>query len=111
MKFNFPMIIGIILVILIVLLFLNGTSNNANGTYTSLEIRKLPNGNVLQRIVNESDGIWTREVKLLDNNGIVINTKSKDIDPSTCEKIKAGIFVRGLWSNDGALGCLSSSSS
>ena len=102
------MIIGIILVILIVILFVNGSSNN--GTYTSLEMRKLPDGNILQRIVNESNGIWTREVKLLGVNGSVINSKSKTIDPDACEKIKAGIFVPKLWDHDGALGCLSSSS-
>ncbi len=109
MKYNIPTFIAILIGILLVFITFRGLSK-PNGDYSSLEIRKLPNGNVLQRTVSENNGNWIREVKLLDSNGSVINVKSKEIHPVYCEKIKAGIFVPKLWEDDGALGCLSSSS-
>ncbi len=68
-------------------------------------MRKLPCGRILHRSVHEGRP-WIKKVVLMNGNGQVIMTKIKFVDPDTCQKIKGGIFVRGLWENDGALGCI-----
>jgi len=99
------------LILAITLLFIGlltmRQSSKIETTYNSLEMRKLPCGRILQRSVQENNGTWTRKVVLMSADGKTLNSKTKDIHPDTCHKIKSGIFIPGLWENDGALGCIS----
>ena len=68
----------------------------------------MPCGRILQRTVEEKDGAWTKTVRLLDPSGKELMTKTHIIEPETCDRIRGGVFVPGLWGRDGALGCLHS---
>ena len=80
--------------------------SNIDQSYNSFEMRKLPCGKIMSRSVQEKGDRWIKKVILYNSNGTILITKMKEIEPNSCRKIKAGIFVPGLWEKDGALGCI-----
>lgn len=68
-------------------------------TYMSIQERRLPCGRILRRTVESRDGAWSKTVTLMSPEGRILKSTSRTIEPETCNIIKQGRFVPGLWAD------------
>ena len=82
-----------------------GTTSASYSDIKSFERRRMPCGRILERTVEEKNGVWTKTVRILDPSGNELNSNTASVESDVCDKIRAGIFVPGLWGARGTLGC------
>ncbi len=85
-------------IVLGVLVFL-GSRKQPAGDYYSVQERRMPCGRILRREVVHEHDAWRKTVTLMDPEGRVLATKTRTVEPEQCSRIRAGLFVPGLWSD------------
>ncbi len=73
-------------------------SNTSMKNYQSMQIRRLPCGRFLKRVVEVEGATGVKSTQLLDRDGVtVLKEKRMPIDLGDCTAISNGTFVPELW--------------
>jgi hypothetical protein len=67
--------------------------------YLSVELRRLGNGQMLQKTVLENNGTCEKRMNLFNKYGMLIKTKSQETSAEHCDAILNGRFVPHLWAD------------